>query len=375
MRVRSRLCELTGVHLMAEDIPGRFTFHDLLRAYAIEQNQAHDGEADRQAAIHRLLDHYLNTACAAATVLAPQRDPIVPPPPQPGVGIADPPGYDQALAWFAAEHQVLLRAIELADRAGFDGHVLQLAWTLTVFLDRRGHWHDMVTAGLAALTAAHRLDDRLEQARSHRYLARAYLRLDRLDDAQAHLIRALELCGTSADRVGLADTHLRLSQVLERRGRYAAALTHAVETLRLFRATGRRPGQGVAHHAFGWYQTLLGEHTQALASCGRALPLLRKLGDRLGQADTWHTIGYARQHLGHRRQAIASYRRAIRLYRALGDRYDEAATLTYLGNAHEAFGAPEQARTAWRRALTMLDELNHPESERVRAKLACRAQS
>ena len=36
-RVRPLLAELTRVHLLTEPTPGRFGFHDLLRAYAIEQ--------------------------------------------------------------------------------------------------------------------------------------------------------------------------------------------------------------------------------------------------------------------------------------------------------------------------------------------------
>ena len=40
---RAVLAELTRAHLLAEQTPGRFAFHGLLRAYAAEQAQAHDG--------------------------------------------------------------------------------------------------------------------------------------------------------------------------------------------------------------------------------------------------------------------------------------------------------------------------------------------
>jgi DNA-binding SARP family transcriptional activator len=45
-RVRSLLAELTRVHLLHEHAPGRYTFHDLLRAYATELTQLTDSDAD-----------------------------------------------------------------------------------------------------------------------------------------------------------------------------------------------------------------------------------------------------------------------------------------------------------------------------------------
>ena len=65
-QARALLTELTRAHLLAEHAPGRYTFHDLLRAYASELASAQDGPADRDAAVHRLLDHYLHTASNAA---------------------------------------------------------------------------------------------------------------------------------------------------------------------------------------------------------------------------------------------------------------------------------------------------------------------
>jgi hypothetical protein len=53
----SLLAELTRAHLLTETAPRRCAFHDLLRAYAIEQARAHDDEQQRREARHRVLDH------------------------------------------------------------------------------------------------------------------------------------------------------------------------------------------------------------------------------------------------------------------------------------------------------------------------------
>ena len=41
---RRAITELDDASLLTEHRPGRFTFHDLLRSYAIEQARAHDSE-------------------------------------------------------------------------------------------------------------------------------------------------------------------------------------------------------------------------------------------------------------------------------------------------------------------------------------------
>src|SRR5262249_45264277 len=64
VRVRRLLGELTRANLLTEHVPRRFAFHDLLRAYAAEQAHTVDNEADRQASVHRVLDHYLLSAYA-----------------------------------------------------------------------------------------------------------------------------------------------------------------------------------------------------------------------------------------------------------------------------------------------------------------------
>jgi DNA-binding SARP family transcriptional activator len=368
-RTRALLAELTRDHLLAEEKPGRFGFHDLLRDYAIEQNRLIDAEPERIQAAHRLLYHYLHTARAAAMQASPTRDPITIAPPPHGVILQEPGDPDSAMIWFTREHHVLLAAIGLAQRAGFETYVWQLAWTMTTFLDRRGHWNDWVQTGLAAAAAARKLDDPVEQARAHRYTARAYTRLDRLADAYAQLEQALELYSESVDRVGLAEAHLRLGQVLDRQGRQEKALEHAIEALQLFRAAGWLAGEAAALNAVGWYQALLGDFRQALVSCGEALPRLQELGDRQGQADTWDSLGYVHHHLGQQHQAVTCYRNAIKLYRELGDRYDESVSLGYLGDAHHAAGEKAAATAAWRQALSILDDLCHPEAETVRKKL------
>ena len=103
---RRLLRELTHAHLLTEHSPGRYTSHDLLRAYAAEQADANHDQHARNAAIGRVLDHYLHTAHTAALLLNPSREPICLGPAPDGVTPEQLTSHQQALAWFEAEHHV-----------------------------------------------------------------------------------------------------------------------------------------------------------------------------------------------------------------------------------------------------------------------------
>jgi tetratricopeptide (TPR) repeat protein len=363
------LAELSGAHLIVEHLPHRYTFHDLLRAYAEEQAHHFEGADDRREAVHRLLDHYVHTAHAADRLLQPVRDPIVPVEPRPDVTPERLSDGGHARAWFSAEHAVLLAAVDRAVGTGFSTHAWQLAWCLVSFLDWQGHWRDYLATHCAALTAAERLGDIAAQAFSHRHLARAHARLGHMDEAHIQLRHALELYGRSGDMVGQGHTHMNLAWLRERQGGHVDALHHARLALDLYRVAGYRRGQAMALNTSGWHQAHLGAHGEALAACEQALLMFQELGDHSSEAAAWDSLGYIHHHFGHHREAAACYRRAVTLSRDLGDRYNEANILTHLGDMHHAAGDATAARDAWQLALTILDELGHPNADEVRAKL------
>jgi hypothetical protein len=198
-RVRALLAELSHAHLVTEHVPGRFTMHDPLRAYAAELSAECDREPDRRHALRRALDHYLHTAHAAARALDPAAPPVPLAPPDPDAAPERFADGTRALAWFGAEHAVLLAAINLAAGTGFDAHAWRLAWTLLPFLRRHGYWRDQAASHRIALQAARRSDDPLGMAHAHRGLGLAHRHLG-LDDAAAHLAEAAGLF------IGLGDT-------------------------------------------------------------------------------------------------------------------------------------------------------------------------
>ena len=368
-QARSALNQLAEAHLITEHAPGRFSLHDLLRAYAVEQaGPAGHGTAPDEA-VGRALDHYLHTAYAAALLLNPSREPLTLHKPRPGVIPEHLADHLQAMTWFEAEHHVVTSAIILATQRGLDAYGWQLPWTMANFLDWRGHWHEWAAVQHAALAAAVRLGDTAGQAAVHRLLAHSCAKLADYDQARAHLTECLRLNHELGDQAGAAHVHQTFSWLSAQQGQNADALSHAERALALFQATGNQAGQAEALNNVGCSYARLGDYQQAQTSCQQALRLYSQLDDRPGEASSWDSLGYAEHQLGNFTNAAECYGRALRIFCELGNRYYQADTLTHLGDTHCAAGEENRALDAWRQAVTILDELHHPDAARLRVKL------
>jgi tetratricopeptide (TPR) repeat protein/transcriptional regulator with XRE-family HTH domain len=364
---RPMLADLTRANLLIEHTPGRYTFHDLLRTYATELADAYDAE-ERAAARGRILDHYLHTAHAAARHIAAHRNEVTPEPPRCGVAPEPISNHQRAMAWFGAERAVLLAAIRQAATTGAPTHTWQLAWSVFFFLHMRGRWDDALGTQQVAFAAARDTGDPAAQAMVCRDLAHAYTRLDRYDEAGAHLRQALRLHAGLGDRDGVAWTHHRIAWTADQRGRHAEAIHHSDQALRLFHETGNLWGRAHVLNCTGWYHAQLGDQQRALDHCRQAFDLYRVLDNDIGQANALDSIGYAHHHLGEHERAAAYYNRALEFFRRLGEPYYTAQALAHLGDALDAMG-DDAARAAWQEALAIFDGLGHSNADGIRVRL------
>jgi tetratricopeptide (TPR) repeat protein len=363
------LGQLTEAHLLTERASGRFGFHDLLRVYSCERGRCEDSDQERSGAVGRALDHYLYTGYRAAKALRPGLEAIGLDQPQPGVipePIAD---YDQALAWFDAEHQVLTAVENLALSGGFDTHGWQLGLCLMDYLNRRGFCRSSQAIARAALAAAERTCDRRAEAMTRCMSSRAAIVAGSYAEAEHHLERMLALAEQLGDGFVYAHGHLGLGGLRERQGRHGEALSSYRKALTAYASAGSQTWQALTLNNIGWSEVSLGNYQRALASCEQAMDLLRELDDKHSEALCWDSIGYAHYHLARQSEAIASYRHALALVRRLGDRFLEAEILQHLGDAYDADSQPGLAADAWRQSLAILDDLGHPRADQLRPKL------
>jgi DNA-binding SARP family transcriptional activator/tetratricopeptide (TPR) repeat protein len=366
---RRLLRELCEAHVLAEPLPGRFGFHDLLRAYAARQASTVDSTAT---ALTRLLDHYLHTAYLASQLFYPQRLTIPIGPPAAGVTVSDLADQVGAVAWFTNERPALTAAVYLAADHGFDQHCWQLAWAIANFQDRNGHWHEQADVLRVALAAATRLGDPRAQMHVLNNLAIITSHLGDFPLAEEQVKAAFDLARGMADPDAVGHTSLIHATVLLHQEKAREALAQVESARDLYVETGNEASLAEALNGLGWCHAQLGEYGQALEYCQQALAMHVKLGARISEADTMDSIGFIHHHLGDHSQAVAYYQRALAIDRELGDRNKQAEVLGHLGDAYAAAGEVEQARLAWQEKLAVLEAISSPIAEQLRARLADR---
>lgn len=367
--VRARLSELTGASLLGEHAPGRYAFHDLLRAYAGELADAEDGAERRAAALLRLHDHYLHTTHNASATIGPLRETLPLPSSTTDSGPLRFTGRKQAMNWLRAERHVLRAVVEQAAALGHEDHAWRTAVGLDLYFDRLGFWHDLMEINSAALRAARAVGDRTGEAHALRGLGFFHTRFAHSAEARRDLGRALELFRAEGDAFGEARTRRCLAYQANGEGRFAVSLDHYAHARELYRGEGSTSSEAIVVNEVGWTYILLGEHDKALEHCEKAVALHQEIGDPVGEAAAQDSVGYAHHQLGQYGAAVERFERAMALYREIGDHYLEADTLRHAGDAHLAAGDRETAVAAFGRALTLLEETGHPEAPDLRETL------
>ncbi|MGD0603374.1 MAG: helix-turn-helix transcriptional regulator [Streptosporangiaceae bacterium] len=362
------LRELAAASLLTERSPGRFSFHDLLRAYASEHAGAMDDEA-RRAAVGRILDHYLRTARSAALLLNPGREQVSPPPAAPGVTSETLVDHRQALAWFEAEREALVAAVTLAADNGFLEHAWHLPLALKTYLSWSGFWQDEQAVLVAGLSAVRQLGDQAGEISIYRSLDHLYARLGDYARAREHIRLARGLCQRMNDLTAEAYTHASEAWVFGAESRYDEALASSLESLSLFQKSGHLLGQASALNSVGWFYAQTGDYESGRQHCGRALDLSVELGNMHGQANALNSLGYIEYRRENHIGAIELLREALDKVRDLGDRSAIAETLDILGDSYLAAGDDPAAADTWLEAVDMLENVHDERSQRILAKL------
>ncbi|MDT8912054.1 BTAD domain-containing putative transcriptional regulator [Amycolatopsis sp. PS_44_ISF1] len=372
---RNALDELARAHLVTEPTPGRYTLHDLLRAYATEEVHTHHNEAETQTALKRLLDFYTHTAGHAEELMNTARTaiPIKFGPPAPGVHPQALGTAQDASAWLDSEHPNLLAAQEVAVSHAWHLSVWQLAWSLNTVQLWWGDRSGRLAAWQAAMEASGHLPGPTARIHAHRHLGSAYVDLERDNEALEHLNQALTLAERHHDLDQQARIQLMLYRTRLGQRDYRQALEHAARGRDLHLSTGQPTGEGRYLTAMGHALAKLGEFDAARACGEAALALERSLDDLPGQtirAATLDDLGYILHRTGHHRQAIERHQEALGLLADIDHYVYAAGVFDNLGHPYAALGDRERASTTWHRALELYRQNGQDEAaDRVQRQL------
>ncbi|MFF2953049.1 tetratricopeptide repeat protein [Kitasatospora sp. NPDC057965] len=345
--VRARLAALQKASLLRQDpVTGRWSMHDLVRAYADELAQRQPSVAG--AALARLLTFYENTTLDAATHLTPR--------------IRGNPerfcGRVEALRWLDTEHANLLGAVQAAHSVGRHTLPLRLSAGLVDYQELRRLHEDQLTMCRIARDSAEAVGDDTHIAGTWINLGIAFNGLRRFEDAETAFRTALQAFQGLGDDHNESVAWENLGVVLGHQGRYEDAEEAHRAALTIHRRLGNPHTEAASWNSLGSTLSALERDAEAETAFFTALAGFQCLGDRAREATVWGNLGIALQQRGESTAAVEATERAVAMFDEVGDHHQHAEALGNLATALEAAGRDisevravrEAAAEAYRRA-------------------------
>ncbi|MFI5820574.1 AfsR/SARP family transcriptional regulator [Streptomyces rishiriensis] len=362
-RTRRSLDVLSRAHLVQRTGPGRHGMHDLLRAYAAELAARHDGAAERDAAMTRLLDHCLAVSAAAMDVLYPAERHLRPVVEAPGAGLPPLRTADECRAWLRAAQPTLVALCSRTEEPGPSRHTVRIATTLHRHYERSGHFADALTVHTHAVRAARAVGDARGEVDVLACLGAVHRRLGDYESARRQHADALALCRRIGYRAGEARHLTNVGVLHELQGGYQEAAEHHERAVELFRAVGDAHGEADVLNNLGIVQELLEDYQASIERYQQALALYRRTGHTFGEASALGNLGIVLARLGDHVAAAGRFEQALALFRRLGHTGGEAHALSNLGNALCRQGRHEEAAERQSQALAHFRRTGEPYGE------------
>jgi tetratricopeptide (TPR) repeat protein len=365
---RTLLRRLRDAHLLIERRAGRFCYHDLLRAYAVELADRTDTEDRRRQVLRRLVEHHLYSAGNAGSVLYPYRSPD-----RLGAGPAGAAAVEfadraAAFAWMDDEYENLLALTDVA------GENLGLfAWALASYQqDLRYFLDDSIHLARRALQVA---TDPWWIGFLHYLIGRGHLRLNRRTEARADLQRAIEVGRRMDDPLRLAHGLLSMALCITgvhevpTRQEAEAAYPYAVEARELYRSMAQPAGrveEANTLHPIGWYHYYQpGGQEKALDYFRESVEINVRLSHPHGAASSWMQLARMRQVSGAAGEAVAAFEKALELYGDVPGLRIEP--LIGLYTCYRSAGDTAAAARVRSEALGLLETARYPDIARLRS--------
>ncbi|MEW9513659.1 AfsR/SARP family transcriptional regulator [Streptomyces bacillaris] len=261
---------LLDAHLLEQRARGRYSFHDLVRAFAMDQLR--EQEADSDESLDRLMNYFARVSDLACTQLFPGRaghdeggaearaaSPIV--------------DSESALAWFDVEQRGLLALLRAGARTPRHDLTSKIARNLVFYLHMRGTAEALRESADIGLAAARALGDGQQIRISLSNMGVALWRLGKFNEAVRLLEESLSLAEEAADKPGQVSTLNRLSACHERMGRYAEAEVVLLRALALLRNHPASQEEATACNSLSTLHAIRGNFADAVAHAERALRL------------------------------------------------------------------------------------------------------
>ncbi|MGZ3142170.1 BTAD domain-containing putative transcriptional regulator [Lentzea chajnantorensis] len=369
--VRRSLHVLTRMNLAVERAPGRYTCHDLLRAYSQTRSVAEDTDTGRHEAVRRLLDFYLHTAESADRLLRRTRVALTLPPLAEGVHPALLADRAAALAWCETEHRNLMAAARLAGEHGYHQHAWQLPTTMFGYLNFRQLPSERIELCKVALAAARAAEDQFAVGNTLHSLGNALGALGAFEEADTAYAEALEVREGIGHLHGIAVTLDQWAVNQARQGRLESARSLHERAVRRRREQGDPAGLAMALNNQAMTLVALEDLEAALAASDEAYATITGGGIDHLLPSTLDTRGLLQLRLGRVDAAMDTFHQVLALPDDEVPNAVRAVTHENIADAHLRCGRTAEAVAALEEALLMREAQGNARAvTRLRARLA-----
>ncbi|MFC7529218.1 BTAD domain-containing putative transcriptional regulator [Actinoplanes sp. GCM10030250] len=395
--VRHALDTLVEGNLLQICGDAQYSYHDLLRLYALRSGEARHGTGGRSVALGRLYGWYLARTAAAMRLVYPD---MVRLPVDVDVDAAGFPDVDAAMTWLNEEIGGLLAAVGAAAAGEHRRRSWQLADQLRGYFFVRGDVLDWLATGRTGLAAAEAAGDLRAQAAmhqtigqahwaagKHRLAAEAYqrgLRSARDDGwviGEAYLSHNLGLVRAESGDMDEADLlyrraldlgdgpgfgHIRavtlndLGVMCSEQGRLTEAAGYLTEAARMNEAAARRASVMTNRSNLGMVLRQLERFDEARLHLDAALAHHRRTGSTAGEVCVLDELSQLYRQLSEWVAAVGAGAEAVRLARQQRYLRAEAGTLNTLAFALLGNRAFDEARSTFEEALRLSREHGYP---------------
>ncbi|MFI5619689.1 AfsR/SARP family transcriptional regulator [Streptomyces sp. NPDC051567] len=307
--------DLLDMHLLVQNEPGLYAFHDLVRTYALSLGEGTQGP-EGQAADGRLIGYYTGATEAACALLFPSRR---------SLDLATGPVYalpplrreDRALEWFDRESAGIRTLLAREGKEGLPQQVFALARNASFHLNLRGRFAEFEAVCRAGLAASRSMDD-------------------------------IQLISRTLNNLGVARWKL---------GRFVEAVEAAEEAIEGARRTGDVGDESIGLGLLGLSHYALGNLASSYDYTMQAVRALEgQAGAKLPQqrAEDLSTVSTVCTALGRPQEAAEAARRSIAVSRQSHALDLEASAWTGLALAQRAMGSFAEARESLGQAMALV---------------------
>ncbi|MFE1959489.1 BTAD domain-containing putative transcriptional regulator [Streptomyces sp. NPDC059479] len=399
---------LLDAHLLQEPAPDRYRFHDLVGEYARTLTATEDLAEDRNPAIRRVIDFYVQASRAAAQLTHPRRLQLDLPHDSLPSQLPIWSDAQAAKQWLTQERMGLIAAESHARAHGRPWQAALLAHALGGFLDDDGYWGVARQMHGPAADYWRETGNRLAEVYALVDLGDALSHSGHYEQALASTQRALDVASALGDAMAKAEAVHLLGLLSWNRGRLEEALSFQNAALALRRHSGDAWLIARSHNNLGITHLFLGNYPESEKSFRAALAGFREAGDTRRESHVLNNLAdlrietgdrdSARRILGESLELIATagmpsahaiaqvnlantmdtadetnaalelYGEALLTFQRLGDRRNASITLYRMGVAYHTADRTVEAAAHHRRALDLARSIGaaHEEAQAQR---------